>query len=198
LNNSVSYSTGQTPTELMYGFRVREGLNELGAETTQTHQDIIRMRAVYRQQAMEAIDFNNASAKWRYDQSHRPLEMNPGGYIFLRLHKGYTLRSKDATKINTKLGVQRVGPFRIKQRIGRNVYELKIDDEIGQIPTDWRIHPVISIQQLEPAPDLTQPDEFGRPQPSHPAPVETIGEHEIERINRKRINKKGKPEYELV
>jgi hypothetical protein len=62
--------------------------------------------------------------------------MDPGEYVFLRLHKGYTLRSKDPTKINTKLRVQRVEPFRVKQRVGRNAYELETGDEIGQIPLD--------------------------------------------------------------
>lgn len=72
--------------------------------------------------------------------------MNPGEYVFLRLHKGYKLRSKDESKINKKLGIQRIGPFRIKRRIGRNAYELETGDEVGQFPPDWRIHPVVSVQ----------------------------------------------------
>lgn len=67
LNNSASYSA---PTELMYGFRVREGIDALGPETNQTHEEITEDRAQLRQQAVEAIDFANVTAKWRDDQQH--------------------------------------------------------------------------------------------------------------------------------
>lgn len=43
-----------------------------------------------------------------------------------------------------------------------------------------------------------KPDEFGRARPQNPDPIETSGEHEIERIHKKRINKLGQPEYEVV
>lgn len=124
--------------------------------------------------------------------------MNLGEYVFLRLHKGYKLRSKGENKINKKLGIQRIGPFRIKRRMERNAYELETGDEVGQFPPDWRIHPVVSVQQLEPAPDPMKPDEFWRARPQNPDPIETSGEHEIERIHKRRINKRGQPEYEVV
>jgi hypothetical protein len=84
------------------------------------------------------------------------------------------------------------------RRIGRNAYELETGDEVGQFPPDWRIHSVVSAQQLEPAPDPMKPDEFGRARPQNPDPIETSREHEIERIHKKRINKPGQPEYEVV
>ena len=41
-----------------------------------------------------------------------------------------------------KIGPQRVGPFPIKRKVGHLAYELTL-------PSDMRIHPVISIAQLE-------------------------------------------------
>jgi hypothetical protein len=69
--------------------------------------------------------------------------------------------SKNRSKTNTKLGIQRVGPFRIEERVGINSYRLETGDERGQIPPDWKIHPVISVQQLEPV-KYTE-DEYQRP-----------------------------------
>jgi hypothetical protein len=63
LNNSVSYATGHTPTEMMYEFRVREGLNVMHNETDQTYQDITDARTAFRQQATESIDFTNITTK---------------------------------------------------------------------------------------------------------------------------------------
>lgn len=61
----------------------------------------------------------------------------------LRLHKGYLIPSTlDVTK---KLTQQYVGPFLIKEKMGRLAYKL-------DIPPDWKIQPILSVAQLEPAP----------------------------------------------
>ncbi|OCL03896.1 hypothetical protein AOQ84DRAFT_356656 [Glonium stellatum] len=56
---------------------------------------------------------------------------------------------------------QRLGPF-LKRPFGTQAYEL-------ELPEYWKIHPIISIEQLEPAPN--DPDPFERPVDERPRTV---------------------------
>jgi hypothetical protein len=88
------------------------------------------------------------------------MQFKPGDMVFLRLHQGYTvpsIRSK-------KLAIQRCGPFKVVKKVGNLAYRL-------ELPEDMKIHPVISVAQLEPAP--VGPDPYDRPKPDHPPSVET-------------------------
>ena len=57
----------------------------------------------------------------------------------MRLHYSYSIPS-----VNPKLSNQRVGPFKVLEKVENLAYRLKL-------PSIIRIHPVISIIQLEPA-----------------------------------------------
>jgi hypothetical protein len=57
---------------------------------------------------------------------------------------------------------------------------------------------VISVQQLEPAPDSTKLNNFQRLIPQNLKLIKTGGKHKIERIYKKRINKSSIPEYEVI
>ena len=82
--------------------------------------------------------------------------MKVGDWALFRFHKGYSIPT--IARVTKKLMQQYVGPFLIKKRVGRLAYKL-------DIPHDWRIHPVFSIVQLEPA--LTpSKDLFQRPRPT--------------------------------
>ena len=104
----------------------------------------------------------------------------------LRLHKGYSI-SVTAGVIK-KLVHQYVGPFCIVEKVGRLAYRLDI------LP-DWRIHPVFSVAQLEPAPPPAK-DPFGRLFLSNPFPVfvesntNKVKSFEIEKFLNKRQIKK--------
>jgi hypothetical protein len=121
--------------------------------------------------------------------------LREGDKVFIRLHKGYNLNSR----IHKKIGAQRTGPFRVK-RVFTNAYEL-------DIPKHWRVHPVISVEHLEPAPDGADPY-YDRPtnDGSNIEPVTQDGDTEewqsweIEKPVDKRIRKygKGKPELEYL
>lgn len=131
-----------------------------------------------RQEASDAISFSNVIMTQRYDQKHKPIQMEVGSYAYLRLHKGYTIPGLR----NRKLSPQRVGPFLIKRKVGDVAYEL-------QIAPVMRIHPVISVAQLEPAP--TDLDPFGRIWPTKPPPVVEGGDvFEVDRILGKRVSRK--------
>ena len=186
LNNSPNAATGLSPNEIIYGFKVKEALSLLNTSGKPITEDLAQRRLEYRAEAAEATAFANAKAKVYYDARHIPLMMRPGvDKAYLKLNQGYQLPGKP----NRKVSPQRCGPFPIKRRVGRLAYEL-------DLPPNWRVHPVISIAQLEP--DSTE-DPYGRPRPDHPDAVEMEGDtprwksYEVERVTDKRYrNYNGK------
>ena len=64
------------------------------------------------------------------------------------------------------------------------------------LPPHWKIHPVISISQLEPAPEGADP--YNRPRPDHPGSIHVDGDtdewvsYEIEKLVGKRMRKLGR------
>jgi hypothetical protein len=81
----------------------------------------------------------------------------------LRLHTGYNIPAATSKKLH----MQRVGPFRVLERIGRLAYKL-------DIPSNWQFHPVFSVAHLEPAP--ADDDPFGRPRPEEPESMYVDGD----------------------
>ena len=160
LNNSPNASTGLSPNETIYGFKVRESTSTLRPHLP---PDVATTRLEFRQEAKDAISYANARMKVYYDARHVPLLLNPGDQAYLRLHKGYNLPAKP----NRKLSDQRCGPFLVKKRVGRLAYELEL------LPR-WRIHPTISVTQLEPFPEIRDP--YNRPRPTYPDAAEVEGD----------------------
>ena len=130
------------------------------------------------------------NAKHHYDRKHQPLFMKKDGYALIRLHHGYQIPANDV--LGKKYGQQYVGPFKILEKIGRLAYRL-------DLPAHWRIHPVLSVAQLEPAP--SGPDPYQRPRPSHPDTVFVEGDttrvksYEIDSLINKRETARRGPEY---
>lgn len=102
--------------------------------------------------------------------------------VLLNLHKGYKLPGGG----NHKFTQQRVGPFKVLERIGNLAYRL-------ELPPRWSIHPVISIAHLSPMPAGDDP--FQRALPSLPEIIEVDGDsdewksYELDRILDKRFTK---------
>jgi len=155
LNNAIR-STGFAPNELVYGFRVREGLDLLAGELDV--QDLDRLRSVKRQEAADAMAFANISVKSRYDKLHKSLRLHAGDLVFLRLHSGYKIPG-----VHHKYSNQRVGPFKILEKVGKLAYRL-------ELPPNMHIHPVVSVAQIEPALDPADDPYHRLPPP--PGPVE--------------------------
>lgn len=106
-----------------------------------------------------------------------------GDWALLRLHKGYSIPS--TLGITTKLSQQYVGPFKVVERVGRLAYRLAV-------PEDWKVHPVFTIAQLEPAPPPSD-DPYQRPRPTHPQAVSADGQdYDVERLLNKRVVRKGR------
>ena len=104
---------------------------------------------------------------------HKMLRLREGSLVFLRLHHGYKIPG-----VHHKYSNQRVGPFKVLEKVGQLAYHL-------QLPPNMQIHPVVSVAQLEPAPKGEDPYHH---LPPPPGPVEEDDPHpanllyEIERF----------------
>ena len=127
------------------------------------------------------------TAKRFFDNDHYQLFLRVGSEVYIRLHRGYTIPAA-----HRKLGQQRIGPFKILERIGRLAYRL-------ELPEHWRIHPVVSVTHLEPRED--GPNPYERSRPKHPLAVFVDGDieynksFEIEKIIDKRTTPLGRVKY---
>ena len=183
LNNSKNQSTGVSPNEILYGFNVRDTLGLLSLPEL-PQEDFSRLRQMKREQAEDAIAFANIMAKAYYDSSHKPLSVPKGSSVFLRLHHGYKIPGVT----NHKLHNQRVGPFKVLEKVGKLAYRL-------ELPPLMLMHPVVSVAQLEPAQAASDP--YGRRRAAVPE-VEEDGVvtniYEIEALLEKKISR-DKPQY---
>jgi len=183
LNNSRNQTTGYTPNELLRGFN--SNLDSLHALEDLPPADYEKLRGRLRAEAQDAVAWANAGMKARYDSKHKPLSFKEGDQVMLRLHHGYKILGHE----NRKLSHQREGPFRVKRKAGNLAYEL-------ELPPNYKIHPVVSVLQLEKLPQ--EPDPFERPQDHEPGPVAAQDDdapaYEIERLIGRRIRtKRGRP-----
>lgn len=143
LNNSENASTGVAPNMLLYGFKPREAPDcKPGGPMAD--------REMLRGEAEDAMAFANVSMKKRYDAKHKLWEPKAGDAVMLNL-KNYHVPGVT----NRKLTDRRVGPFPIEEMYGKQACKLTL-------PKHWKIHPVISIADLEPLPDSEDPYAAGR------------------------------------
>lgn len=156
-NNVAQATTGFAPNELAYGFKVNDTLGVLTADLPP--EDYQELRQMKRDNAEAAMAFAGALSKARYDAKHQALQINVGDKVYLRLHQGYTIPGL----ANPKLSEQRVGPFKVLEKVGDLAFRL-------QLAPIMRIHPVISIAQLEPA--APGQDPYNRTVDREPPPVE--------------------------
>jgi hypothetical protein len=165
INNSTSASMKKAPNEILYGFKLRDNIGTLaqGMSPRDTESPPI-LRALARADAEDASRHALFHIAKDYNKKHQSISFPVGSKVYLRLGHGYKLQGIP----KAKLGLQRVGPFIILSKVGSQAYEL-------QLPQDWKIHPVISVAQLEPF----REDPFERQQPA-PPPVTVEGEEEYE------------------
>lgn len=180
-NNLFSTTTGKTPNKIAYGFSSRK-LLDLCSTIPQPDTYVARTKAT------DAISFALTNQKEYYNRSHQPLFMKVRDWAMLELHKGYSLPSSvGETK---KLTQQYVSSFQIVEKIGQLAYRL-------EVPSDWRIHSIFSMAQLEPAPNPSE-NPFHRPRPQQLSSIFVEGDthnhkfFEVDRLLNKRMVRKGK------
>ena len=181
LNNATSTTTGQTLNKLAYEFDSIRPLNLLGELAAPPYLEA-------RSAANDAILFAAMANKKHNDKSHQSLFLKVNEFAFLKLHKSYSISL--TLGITKKLTQQYISPYRVMERVGRLVYLL-------DILSDWQIHPVFFVAQLEPAADSAV-DLFQRKYPDHPPPIfvdgdtDTMQLYEVERLLNRRVVKKGR------
>jgi hypothetical protein len=168
------------------GFTPNDALDLLSTSNAKTFELEEPPRA--RISVADALAESAMTMKRFYDAKHKKLDLTTEDKVYLRIHKGYKIPAASSKKLHE----QYVGPFKITAKVGQNAYRL-------DIPTHWRIHPVFSIQQLEPAPRGSDP--FNRPQAEHLDTVFVEGDdefnksYELERIVKKRTTPTGRVKY---
>ena len=146
-------------------------------------------RLIIRQDAADAIAFDQMNAKFHYDRKHQPMFMKQGDYALIKLHKDYNIPFAASRKYSQQF----VNPFQIIEKVGRLAYRLNI-------PDTWRIHPVFSVAQLESCPP-PKADPFQRFRPDHSKSVyvdentNNVKSFELLRIINKRKIKIKDTEY---
>ena len=183
-NNAAHASTGKTPFVANYGQHpTTPATTPLAAPESSSNPAAERLvkslRSLHAELARNLADAYQTHARY-YDRKVKeapPLE--EGDQVWLLRRNIKTTRPSD------KLDYKRLGPFRIKSKIGQAAFHL-------QLPPSMRIHPVFHVSLLEP---FKQNDIPGRVQdPSPPVIVDDYEEYEVEEILDSRI-RYGKLQY---
>jgi hypothetical protein len=188
MNASPNASTGKAPSELLMAFIPRSAVDiptghiqsrgQVGEAAKRA--DSIRQA---REEARDAIRLAEFTMATTYDKGHRISDIRAGDKVFINLAKRAEAGYSVPGIVSPKLGPQRVGPFLVTEMVGPNA--CRVD-----IPTDWKIWPVISVRHLVKAPST--PDMYERRLPSAAAPIEQP--HEVEEVLDMRILH-GRKEY---
>jgi len=186
-NNMVNISTSKTPMEMVTGLNMRSGFEAATPDIARSVVDWTQVRQRQREEAHDALVFAQAKMSIYYDKNHQPITFKPGDRVYISLAKGFAAGYKlPHNVVNRKLSQQHVGPFAILDAVGALAYRL-------DIPSSWKIHPVISVVHLKRAP----PDPFNR---EHPPPPDIVQddtgddheEYEVEEILDSRLVGKAK------
>ncbi|PFH55403.1 hypothetical protein XA68_18403 [Ophiocordyceps unilateralis] len=165
LNNAYAAVIKTSPSELLTGSRMNDGLRHLGDQASRNSREFLRDEAAL------SIACAQSAMKKRYDGKHRKLEFKTGDWVWLRLGKGY----KVADGRPAKLAEKKTGPFKILERIGHEAYRLDLDGSLN-------IHPVVSVTQLRPA----------EPPEARPGAEPGTDQWEVDRILDVRQRKRGR------
>ena len=180
MNNFQNVITEFSPHEIFYGFKVLKTIDLLNNEQTRKRAEdgnpptaVKNERNMLRKEISDAISFVQTMQKIRYDVRHKKLTLKKKNKVFLKLHKKYTQSELN----NRKFDKQRIDPISVLTKVGKLTYRLNI-------PPTWKIHPVVSIIHLEPAP---QRDDSYEKEPAEPGFVETEGDEEADTYEMKKI-----------
>jgi hypothetical protein len=189
MNNTPNAATGKTPSELLMGFDPQGSIeipagHLLKQGTAADAQHRAENLRVLRDEAQDAIKMAEFTMASTYDKGHRVCDIRPGDYVFINFSKK-TESGYSASGIQSrKLGPQRAGPFLVVAMAGENACHV-------DIPSDWKIWPIISVRHLTKAPNT--PDVFQRPPTNKGVRPEDVI-HDVEEVLDVRMMK-GRKEY---
>lgn len=179
-NNSESSSTSETPFFINYGHHPRfdpySGPTTTVNKSASEHASLLQdLRTYLKSQLLRAQD-NQAQAYNRGRSGLQPFGV--GDMVMLKRTNLQTPRP------SAKLDHQKLGPFKILEKIKNNAFKL-------DLPATWKIHPVFHTSLLEKAPTPIFQD---MPPPPPAILVQNHQEYEVEAILQSRITR-GKTQY---
>ena len=133
LNNSRFAFTSKSSNEVLYEFKSKQSLN-LVASILELDISKTRMKIA------NVIVWIKLNRKHSYDKNHKSMFLQKEFYAYLRMHHEYFISLSKNMII--KWSQRRIESFKIIKRIENLTYKLKL-------PAHWKIHSVVSIQQLE-------------------------------------------------
>lgn len=141
--------------EVLFDFKLRNNISALEQNLTSQNNSLFTsvLRSLACADAENAFKHAAYHIAKNYNKKHEELSLKVDDKVYLRLGSDYKLHRV----LKAKLGLQCVGPFTILEKVSNLAYKLQLSD-------DWRIHPIISVAQLESAKE----DPFNRdiPPPS--------------------------------
>jgi hypothetical protein len=140
-NGSKNATTGMTPHFANYGKEIEIERAPLAIQKRSQQGEISakKLKDLHEKLRLD-IEFTNARMKEHYDRRHQ--EAPP----FREGEKVFLLRRNIKTKRpNEKLDHRKLGPFKIRKKLGKLSYEL-------ELPKTMRIHPIFHVSLLEKAP----------------------------------------------
>lgn len=140
--------TGMTPYYINFGSEMVVNGNEYGMERAKSECNLekdvdniegnkienkVSRLEELRRVLKEKLKTVHEKSKHRYNLRHRPVQFQIGDYVW---KKEYNL-SDSSKNFTAKLGKKYGGPFRVKRKLGINVYEL--EDDTGSSKGNWHI-----------------------------------------------------------
>lgn len=193
INNNTHASTAKSPRQFLTGLNAPSAL-EAATSIHSSATEWSTIRDEIRDDARNALLFAQTKMSIYYDVKHKPMTFKVGDMVYVHLagsmEPGYHLPYQPYHKLSQ----QWICPFKVLERVGKLAYKL-------DLPTTWKIQPVLSIAHLEPH----VLDTFDRSSPA-PLPEMIVGydsevdeEWEVDEIIRDRYNKRRKrKEYLLI
>ena len=183
LNNSSSASTFKTANEILYEFKSNQSL-DLIANISEI--DISKAKI----EVVDAIAWNKLNHKRNYDRRHASLFLKKESRVYLRMHYKYFISL--FKNMTAKWSQRRIKSFKIIKKIDNLTYRF-------QLSAHWKIHFVVSVQQLEST--SNEFDSYNRISYDNSFSIfverdnENEKSYEIEKLINKRIIKKDREKF---
>ena len=133
LNNSRFAFTFKSSNEVLYEFKSKQSLNFVA---NILEFDISKTKI----EIADAIIWSKLNQKRNYDKNHMSMFLKKESYVYLRMHHEYFISLSN--NMIAKWSQRRIKSFKVFKKIENLTYRF-------EILADWKIHFVLSIQQLE-------------------------------------------------